>query len=200
MTQSSATYCRSVLVAAGANLDGPAGSPAQTVSEALQSLDGEGLTLRRISRLYATPCFPAGAGPDYVNAAALLSSPLEPRALLARLHAIEAAHDRTRAGRWGSRTLDLDLIAVDELVLPDAATHDRWRALAPEDQRRTTPDRLILPHPRLQERAFVLVPLCDVAPDWRHPLLGQTLRQLAQALPVSERAAIRPLPSPGKSP
>jgi 2-amino-4-hydroxy-6-hydroxymethyldihydropteridine diphosphokinase len=200
MTQSSVTSPRSVLVAAGANLDGPAGPPAVSVSQGLQALDGKGLSLRRVSSLYATPCFPAGTGPDYVNAAAIFSSELDPRELLARLHAVEAAHDRARAGRWGSRTLDLDLIAVDDLVLPDEATQSRWRALDPQLQRSTAPDRLILPHPRLQERAFVLVPLADVAPDWRHPLLGRTVRQMASELPAAERAAIRPLPIPGKSP
>ena len=92
-----------------------------------------------------------------------------PEAVLARLHATEDAFARRRRARWGPRTLDLDLIAMGDTVLPDAATQARWRALDAAAQRSLAPDRLILPHPRMQERAFVLVPLADVAPGWRHP-------------------------------
>jgi 2-amino-4-hydroxy-6-hydroxymethyldihydropteridine diphosphokinase len=82
---------------------------------------------------------------------------------------------------------------MGDLVLPDAQTHRRWRELAPEDQARQAPDQLVLPHPRLQDRAFVLVPLCDVAPDWRHPVLGLTARALLAALPAADVAAVKPL-------
>ena len=65
--------------------------------------------------------------------------------------------------------------------------------LAPKDQQLAAPDRLILPHPRMQDRAFVLVPLCDIAPDWRHPVLGKTAVQMAAELPLADRAAVVPL-------
>ena len=81
---------------------------------------------------------------------------------------------------------------MGDLVLPDAQTHRRWRELAPEDQARQAPDQLILPHPRLQDRAFVLVPLADVAPDWRHPLSGLSVDQMLQALPAEDVAAVVP--------
>ncbi|WP_236016540.1 2-amino-4-hydroxy-6-hydroxymethyldihydropteridine diphosphokinase [Salipiger abyssi] len=181
------------MIALGANLPSPAGGPADTLRAALASLPEHGLRLTRQSRFYATPCFPEGAGPDYVNACAVLDGPDDPAQVLAALHAIEAEHGRARLQRWGSRSLDLDFLAMGDRVLPDATSQAAWRALTPGEQRTRTPDRLILPHPRLQDRAFVLVPLCDVAPDWRHPLLGQSVRALCGALPETDRAAVRPL-------
>lgn len=149
----------------------------------------------RVSRFFSTPCFPAGAGPDYVNAAAVIEPPegTTPEALLDTLLSVELAHGRERKRRWGMRTLDLDLIAWGDRVLPDAATQARWRALDPALQAAAAPDSLVLPHPRLQDRAFVLVPLADVAPGWRHPTLGRTAAELLAALPAVDREAVRPL-------
>jgi 2-amino-4-hydroxy-6-hydroxymethyldihydropteridine diphosphokinase len=183
------------LVAFGANLPFEGEPPSATIQRAFKALAEEGLTVLAFSRLYATPCFPAGAGPDYVNAAARLEigPDVDATSILQRLHRVEAHFGRKREQRWGMRTLDIDLVALGDSVLPDAATQDAWRHLAPETQVRTTPDRLILPHPRLQDRAFVLVPLADVAPDWVHPRLGLTVRQMLAALPKADRDAVKAL-------
>ena len=181
------------LVAFGANLPQAGLNPPETLRAAARHLNADGVEVLALSRLYASPCFPPGAGPDYVNAAALIGTSLDPAALMLRLHAIEAAFGRQRVRRWGGRTLDLDLLAYGDLVLPDAATHDHWRNLGPADQARLAPDQLILPHPRLQDRAFVLVPLAEVAPDWRHPRLGLTVREMLDRLNMAEIAAITPL-------
>lgn len=184
-----------LLIALGANLPFAGEGPAETLRKAVAALADEGLRLIALSRFFATPCFPAGAGPDYVNAAAVLeSSAAEDLAsVLVRLHRVEARFGRARALRWGMRTLDLDLLAAGDSVLPDAATQDHWRLLPPEARPMQAPDRLILPHPRLQDRAFVLVPLADVAPDWVHPRTGQNVRAMLAALPEPERAAVNPL-------
>jgi 2-amino-4-hydroxy-6-hydroxymethyldihydropteridine diphosphokinase len=177
------------LIALGANLPSPIGSPLATLQAALAALDVRGLAVSAHSEWYRTPAFPAGSGPDYVNGAAVLGSPLDPHAVLAALHAVEQELGRQRSQRWGPRVCDLDLIASGDAVLPDAATARAWIGRDGARQMEVPPG-LILPHPRLQERAFVLRPLADVAADWRHPLLGVSVREMLAALPPTATAGI----------
>ena len=183
-----------VLLALGANLFSSTGAPEAALRAALHALAAEGLPACRVSRFWKTPAFPPGSGPDYVNAAAALRSAQPPSALLAAAHRVEAALGRVRnGGRWGARVIDIDLLAVGDLVLPDAAEQDRWRALPLADQQRLTPDRLILPHPRLQDRGFVLAPLAEIAPQWRHPRTGRTVAAMLAALGPAGLAGMAPL-------
>ncbi len=121
------------------------------------------VTVISCSSIYQTP--PVGPPqPDYFNACALLASSLAPESLLRLLLAIEAQFGRVRRERWGARLLDLDLLLV-------------------EDQQLQTPS-LELPHPRMWERAFVMVPLAEIAPDWRNPRTGQTVAEICATLSV----------------
>lgn len=177
------TVTDSFFIALGGNLPSEVGSPAKTLRAALAALEVVGADVQAVSRFYATPCFPAGAGPDYVNAAAQITFDATSAEMLEVLHRVEAQFGRERVQRWGRRTLDLDLIAHGAEVLPNLATFAEWRSLAPDAQMERTPDVLILPHPRMHERPFVLIPLADIAPDWRHPVLGRTVGEMVQELP-----------------
>ncbi|MGH1330478.1 MAG: 2-amino-4-hydroxy-6-hydroxymethyldihydropteridine diphosphokinase [Paracoccaceae bacterium] len=189
--QSGAKLCQHALIAMGANIRSTAGTPVQTIAAAIEMLRAGGMVVDSVSPFYATPCIPAGAGPDYVNGAMRIQTDMGPEALLAQLHAVEAAFGRVRAARWQARELDLDLIAYGDTIRPDAQTWQHWADLPFEEQARRAPEALILPHPRLVERAFVVIPLAQIAPDWIHPILGKTLRELADALPISEKNALK---------
>lgn len=155
-----------ILVALGANLPDQAGHPPlETLRHAAARLDGlAGLRLVALSRWVRTaPDPPSPGAPDFLNGVARLEGVAEPAALLAALHAIEAAAGRVRPFPNAPRCLDLDLIDLDGLV-------------------RQAPDP-VLPHPRAHLRRFVLQPLAEVAPAWRHPLLGQTATMLLAGLP-----------------
>ncbi len=162
-----------ILVALGANLPTECGtSPLETCRRAAAALDGVlGLRCTVLSRWFATAPMPPSGQPPYINGVARLEGQADPTALLAALQAIEAAHSRQRGVPNAPRTLDLDIIAMGALV-------------------RTAPDPVI-PHPRMHLRAFVLAPLLDVAPGWRHPVLHRTAEALLAALPDQ---GVRPMP------
>jgi 2-amino-4-hydroxy-6-hydroxymethyldihydropteridine diphosphokinase len=180
------------LIALGSNASSPWGDPTGTVLKAIFDVAGRLGADAVQSPLYRTPAFPVGAGPDFVNAAIRIPTGLDAQDVLAILHQIEAEAARTRTLRWGQRTLDLDLIALGNQVCPDLPTFTHWHGLAPDLQAKTAPDQLILPHPRAQDRSFVLVPLADVAPDWVHPVLGRSVVQMRDARPADEvRSVVR---------
>lgn len=185
------------LIAAGSNQYLGNNSPTSTLDRTLiaikmlpEPIRG---AIRGVSAYYETPCFPPGAGPDFVNAAFVWDCDLDAGGILEVLHQLERDAGRTREKRWGQRTLDLDLIAVNQTVLPDPQTQAHWMDQPLEVQMRDAPDTLILPHPRMHERGFVLAPLADVAPDWVHPVLNRSVRQMLDDLPPEALAGVKPL-------
>ncbi|MCC5971503.1 MAG: 2-amino-4-hydroxy-6-hydroxymethyldihydropteridine diphosphokinase [Pararhodobacter sp.] len=183
--------CNRFLIALGANLGGSPEKNAKAIHAAIGMIEARELSATITSDLWVTPAFPAGSGPDFVNACLQVEAALDPEAMLTLLHEIEATLGRVRRARWGARVIDIDLLAAGSLILPDLATVRHWMDLSPDEQRHVAPDRLILPHPRLHERGFVLVPLTQIAPEWEHPVLKTTVQALEQALDPGERAQIR---------
>jgi 2-amino-4-hydroxy-6-hydroxymethyldihydropteridine diphosphokinase len=162
-----------ILIALGANLPGTDGSaPRATCEAAARALDGiPGLKTVAVSRWWSTaPEPPLPGSPWYVNGVARCEGDIGPEALLAALQGIEAAAGRVRPYPNAPRTLDLDIIAMGETA-------------------RQAPDP-ILPHPRTLLRRFVLQPLAEVAPGWRHPVLEKTVEELLSGLPPAPMEAL----------
>ena len=151
-----------ILIALGANMPSRVGPPAETLKAALAALGEAGVTVLKVSTFIETVAWPNPADPPFTNAVAEIQTDLEPLALLELLHAIETAFGRVRSHVNAPRPLDLDLLAHGTTVVTGA--------------------QLSLPHPLMARRQFVLEPLVEIAPDWRHPVSGLTAHQMLAAL------------------
>lgn len=169
-----------VFVALGANLPTVHGGPADTLRSALRVMPSFGLRIVRCAPFYATPALANYTQPDYVNSVAVIEAAMPPEALLDVLHRIEALFGRVRRERWAPRPLDLDLLDFRGVAIPGSGGVS-GQAGSP----------IALPHPGISGRGFVLLPLRDVAPGWRHPVTGESVERLIAALPPGERAGIR---------
>jgi len=155
-----------ILLGLGANLPSLAGPPQATLERALEELAARGARTVQRSPWYGARPVPASEQPDYVNGVAQLETALPAGELLAVLHQVERQFGRFRQGLQrepnAARPIDLDLLAYGGLVVCEPG--------------------IKVPHPRLHLRSFVLAPLCDIAPQWIHPALKRSARQLYQAL------------------
>jgi 2-amino-4-hydroxy-6-hydroxymethyldihydropteridine diphosphokinase len=156
-----------ILVGVGSNLAAPGfASPQDTAEAAVAELPAIGVAVVARSPWYLSEPVPASDQPWFVNGVVAVATELPPEALLARLLALETRFARARGDRNAARSLDLDLLDYDG---------HQWATAT-----------LVLPHPRLHERRFVLIPLGDIAPDWRHPALGMTAAELVARLPPGQ--------------
>jgi len=158
-----------VVVALGGNLPGAYASSEALLEAALGAFASVGLPLARRSRWWRSAAWPDPETPEYRNGVVLVETVLAPRETLAALHGLEARFGRRRGLVNAPRTLDLDLVAHGRTV-----THE---------------GDFVVPHPRAHERLFVMGPLAEIAPQWRHPVLGRTAAELAAAAVIGTDAA-----------
>ena len=187
------TGCQNCIVAVGSNQRLISSSPSDVLTAALSRIAATIGPIISLSRYFQTPAFPKGSGPDFVNAALVVRAQGSAGEILEKLHAIEHELGRIRERRWGQRTIDLDLIAIEQNVFPDSKIYKKWQLLPFSQQSKSAPDQLILPHPRMQDRAFVLGPMLDICPGWIHPVIQKSVSQMYDVLDSQDKAEVMPL-------
>jgi 2-amino-4-hydroxy-6-hydroxymethyldihydropteridine diphosphokinase len=174
-----------VIIAFGSNLAGNFGEPQRAFIKAVNELEAAGITIIHISKIYITKAHAYLRQPNFYNAIVTVASPLPAEAILQILKGIEARAGRSKQKNasqpffhWRPRPLDLDIVSYK-------GTIRNWKGNRPKNGR-----RVILPHPRAHERAFVLRPLANVAPFWHHPVSGLTPAQLLKRPKVRDTGKI----------
>ena len=158
-----------ILIGLGSNMTGPWGAPSDCIDHAIELLDQHPFELVRASALIETTPYGVPDQPPYINAVARIETHLPPLDLLQALREMERSAGRERHVRWGARTLDLDILDYNGMVLKQGVE-------------KTTDADLVLPHPAISEREFVLAPIAEIAPRWTHPVTGRSARSMLAAL------------------
>jgi 2-amino-4-hydroxy-6-hydroxymethyldihydropteridine diphosphokinase len=158
-----------ILIALGSNISGLWGSPRSAIRKAIRYLDSQGCRLIRASSLYETSPLGKTDQPNFINAVARIETAMTPEILLERLQQIESLAGRVAGEKWGPRVLDLDIIDYNGAI------------------RKRPP---VLPHAGIPQRPFVLAPIAEIAPRWRHPILDKTAAQLLKELRGQSEGAI----------
>jgi 2-amino-4-hydroxy-6-hydroxymethyldihydropteridine diphosphokinase len=164
----SAPHDEAIILALGGNLAGDYPSLEALLEAALSAFLHAGIRVVRRSGWWRSAAWPDPRAPAYLNGVALVETALAPRELMDALLALEASFGRSRSTQNAPRTLDIDLIAYGRAVIDGPG--------------------LVLPHPRAAERLFVMGPLAEIAPDWVHPVSGETAAALARTVTVGKDA------------
>jgi len=155
-----------IYVALGSNLPSAQGGPQETLLAALGLFPSYGIDVIKVSNWYETAPVPVSDQPNYVNGVVCVKTLKTPEQLLETLHTIETEFGRVRSVTNAARCIDLDLIDYNGVIQDD---------------------NLVLPHPRMALRGFVLYPLRDIAPHWQHPILGYSIGKLIESLPIDQQ-------------
>lgn len=160
-----------IVIGLGANLPtAEFGEPRATLGAALEAMETAGIRVIDRSPWYQSAPVPVSDDPWYVNGVVSVETRLKAEELVKTLLSMEAGFGRTRTELNAPRILDMDLIAYNNVIVSGE-----------------TRDQLSIPHPRMSDRAFVVLPLKDIAPDWVHPVTGTTISELAKKLPASQK-------------
>lgn len=174
----------------GANLPFGGAGPTSNLRTAIDEISSGALSNVTVSGFYQSTPVPHTDQPDFVNCVMSGTTQLPAKELMTLCQSLETKFGRERDGRWQARTLDIDILAYGNQILPTA---DGWTKLMHQGRDGTVAADLIVPHPRLHERGFVLKPLAEIWPDWSHPVLGKTALELLHSLGPEEVDDVRPI-------
>lgn len=169
------------VIGIGSNLPSSFGDCRQTILESISRIGYlPSAQILAQSPLYRSEAWPIGGGqPDYANMAVLIEVNVSAPELLKVMQKIEIDIGRVRTERWGARVIDLDLLAFGDSISP---TIDLWRSVEANEDQSAYFEDITVPHPRLHKRPFAIIPFSDIYPEWHHPILHQTAKELAESI------------------
>jgi len=159
-----------ILIAFGANLNSDVGSPLDTIRTAISELQSRGIIFVKCSRFYETTPVPPSNDRNYINSVSIIETEMNPYELLNSCHEVESIYGRKRSYKNSPRTLDIDILAYDNIIVKNT--------------------KIEIPHPRLHKRGFVLIPLREVAPNWKHPLINIGINELIDNLRTANKVLL----------
>ena len=165
-------------IALGSNLETQNLSRQEVINTALGYFSQFNMILIKVSSFWESRSYPDKNKPNFINAVSEVLSDLNPYEILYELKTIETKMGRKNNTRWGNRVLDLDIISAGSIILPNSNVFNEWLKMPIQKQIKNQPNELILPHPRIQDRLFVLNPLNEVDPHWTHPVFKKTPLEL----------------------
>ncbi|MDC3068159.1 2-amino-4-hydroxy-6-hydroxymethyldihydropteridine diphosphokinase [Paracoccaceae bacterium] len=182
------------IIVLGSNLPSKFGSSVKTLEKCLDEIRSSPL-IKKVSESmwYHSLSIPNGDDPPFVNVGLRFNSKLNPNQLLSFTSILEKKYERTRESRWNPRTCDIDILLCDQKILPNQKVFEKWFNFDLKQQIMRAPSNLILPHPRLHERHFFLRPLYDLQPNWIHPFLKKTVKEMLDSIPSDELENIKVL-------
>ena len=165
-------------IALGANINSSFGSPFETLKICIEKLETLNIKVNKISHWYESIAFPDPLDPPFINCCLNILTNYKPLELLDCFKKIEEDFGRKDEKRWKSRVCDIDILSQEQQISPNLSTFNFWYKMKLEKQKIKKPNKLIIPHPRIQDRDFVLIPLFDVAENWVHPVFKKNIKSM----------------------
>ena len=176
-----------IIIGMGSNQDYRGRNPIEILDYAKEKMCKVRIDIIHESEYFTSPAYPNDSDPIFINSVLLAEYSGTPEELLFELQGIENYFGRVREKRWGKRSCDLDILAINDLVLPSISEFYYWANLKVKEQAIKTPKQLVVPHPRMQDRGFVLKPLMSIFSNWQHPVFEKTVAQMLNSLPEEEK-------------